>query len=201
MADPHPTPGTLKFAEIPRLPDDWWDGTPTSDPDVVWTVWDRATWYTWGANSGNYQQGPIGTVIGGGGMAGAAHGPTIGRMHPHYIGIITMNDADMPLNTPVYADLQALIAKGENVVIPIFVDHQIGPGYKLSLGTGIGSSQPNWGDIQKNVLSGIVQLGNAAGAVEIPQGTYWPDLRQSPPVIHKITCLDDISTIIDTVLS
>jgi len=133
-------------------------------------------------------------------MAGVAHGPTRGRMHPHYIGIITMNDADMPLNAPVYAGLEALIAKGDNVVIPVFVDPQIVPGFKLSLGTGIGSNQPNWGDIQKNVLSGIIQLGKAAGSVEIPKGTYWPDLRQSPPKIYPIASLDDISSIVDDVL-
>jgi len=64
MADP--APGSLQFAEIPRLPDHWWDGAPKSDPAPVWTVWDRSTWYTWGANSGNYLQGPIGSLIGGG---------------------------------------------------------------------------------------------------------------------------------------
>tara|TARA_R110002020_G_scaffold207296_1_gene412747 strand:- start:2970 stop:3338 length:369 start_codon:yes stop_codon:yes gene_type:complete len=76
MADP--AAGALQFAEIPRLPDDWWDGTPKSDPDCVWTVWDRSTYYTWGANSGNYRQGPIGSLIGGGGMAGG-NGPTRDR--------------------------------------------------------------------------------------------------------------------------
>lgn len=197
MADP--TPGSLQFSEIPRLPDQWWDGTPKSDPDRVWTVWDRSTWYIWGANSGNYLQGPIGGLIGGGGMAGP-NGPTRGRMHPHYIGIITMNAADMPLNAPVYAGLEALIAKGDNVAIPVYVDRQMVPGFKLSLGTGIGGNQPNWGDIQKNVLSGIVRIGQAAARVEIPKGAYWPDLRQPTPKIYPIASLDDISSIVDDVL-
>lgn len=197
MADP--APGSLQFAEIPRLPDQWWVDAPETDPARVWTVWNRSSWYIWGANSGNYRQGPIGSLIGGGGMAGP-NGPTRGRMHPHYVGVITMNEADMPLNAPVYARLAALIDSGDTVVIPVFVDRQLVPGFKLSLGTGIGGNQPDWGEIQSNVLSGIVRLGQAAGRVEIPKGAYWPDLRQPTPKIHPIASLEDISAIVDDVL-
>lgn len=192
----------LAFDEIPRLPDSWWTDKPVSDPPVVWTVWKHDTVYLWGANSGNYnRESDIGTLIGGGGMAGT-HGPTRGRNHPHYVGIITMNSADMPLNAPVYADLVSQAKAGRSVTVPVFPDPALSPtGYKFSLGTGIGGSQPGWGDIQTDVLNGLIAIGKASSGFHAPAGTYWPDLREAKPTLYPIRQLSDLQHIVDNVLS
>jgi hypothetical protein len=134
-------------------------------------------------------------------MAGP-HGPSRGRNHPHYIGVITMDESTMALNDPVFAGLSDLIAGGNNVVVPIFKDTDVSAtGYKLSLGTGIGATQPNWGAIQKYILVHLVALGAAAAAVDIADGTYWPDLRTQPPKLYPVASLADLEDIVDTVLS
>ncbi len=194
-------PGTLRFAPVYQLPDQWWTGAPASDPAPVWTVWKQSDYYLWGANSGNYKQGPIGSMIGGGGMAGV-HGPTLGRMHPHYVGIITMDVLTMPLNDPVFTGLGDLIAAGSDVVVPVFRDTKISAtGHKFALGTGIGATQSNWGGIQSAVLSGILALGKLSGSVDMGSDTYWPDMRQTSPKLYPLTSLADIATIVDTVLA
>ena len=195
------TSGALLFDEIPKLPDDWWLGKPPSDPSIVWTVWQQNIHYLWGANVGNYKQGPIGTLIGGGGMASVRRGPTRGRFHPNYVGVITMDYAQMPNNDAVFIDLQSLAAKGKDVLVPIFHDKAIqSTGYKLSLGTGIGSSQSNWGGIQRYILDKIYTLGLQCGSVKLKSGVYWPDLRQTPVKVYPINALADIKNIVDNVL-
>ncbi|HSS19027.1 MAG TPA: hypothetical protein VLL54_03040 [Pyrinomonadaceae bacterium] len=185
--------GSLIFSGIPQLPDNWWLGKPANDPADVWTVWDKNTFYGWGANSGNYQGIAIGQSLHGGGMADPIIGPSRGRAHPHYVGIITMSLYDNPKNDPVFAALAQEIANGNNIVIP---SHH----GRLSLGTGIGATVPNWGDIQKYLLAKIYDLGTKAGAVKIPHGTFWPDCRTDPATNHPIKKLDDINDIVNNVL-
>ncbi len=200
MQNPQQTAaGTLSFAEIRKLPDNWWLDPPVSDPPSVWTVWDKDTYYTWGANIGNYDTyDKIGTLIGGGGMAGVSHGPTRGRNHPHYRGVITMS-VSATENAQIFADLAGLAAQDKTVVIPIFHDAKLSAkGYKLSLGTGIGSGVQNWGSIQKEVLSQIVTLGRACGTVTLTHDVYWPDLRPGmDDKLYWIKTLDDIQAIVD----
>jgi predicted NAD-dependent protein-ADP-ribosyltransferase YbiA (DUF1768 family) len=192
--------GKLIFASIPKLPDNWWNGTPQDNPGVVWNYWNSNSFYLWGANSGNYQQKSIGTIIGGGGMAGT-HGPSLGRYHPHYVGVNTMEINHMKDNDAVFDDLNDKIKNGQNVVVPIFPD---GNDFKYSLGTGIGSDVPNWGDIQKYVFEKILMLADTAGQtnIEIPTGVYWPDCQQTEPYPrYPITDMGDIKTIIKEHLS
>ena len=133
-------------------------------------------------------------------MAGA-NGPTRGRYHPHYIGIITMQSHTMPGNDAVFEMLQQWLDNGHHIVIPTFPDPAIKTtGAKFSLGTGIGGKQPHWDDIQRYLLSHIITLAEHAGRVELPTGTYWPDLRRQPVVTHSLTALDDLQQIIDTLL-
>lgn len=192
--------GDLIFAEIPRLPNLWWTGAPANDPSIVWTVWDRKSYYLWGANIGNYQQQAIGAQINGGGMAGTS-GPTRGRYHPHYVGVITMQFSAMPNNKAVFDELSKWISQGNNIVVPAFFDQNIrATGFKLSLGTGIGATQPRWGDIQSYLLTHIVQLGLQCKQTQFPYELYWPDLRQQPVNIYSINSLDDINNIVINVL-
>ena len=71
---------------------------------------------------------------------------------------------------------------------------------RLSLGTGIGATVPNWGDIQKYVLGKIYALGQKASSVTIPHGTFWPDCRTDPSTDHPIKKLDDLNDIVNNVL-
>ena len=187
--------GTLIFSGIHQLPDNWWNDPPASDPTSVWTVWNRNTFYAWGANAGNYQGIAIGKSLQGGGMADPIIGPSRGRAHPHYVGIITMNLHDMPKNDPVFLALENEIGNGNNVVIPSFHG-------KLSLGTGIGATVPNWADVQKYLLQKIYGLGQKAAAIKIPPGLYWPDCRIDPkkPIPYPISKLDDLMDIVNNVL-
>lgn len=165
-------------------------------------MWDETTWYLWGANVGNYRQGPIGTLIGGDGLAGV-NGPSRGRYHPHYVGLITMTVADLPENAPVFAALAARVDGGGSVVVPVYDTAEGGPPtLKLSLGTGIAAGQPGWGAIQRSILSGIVKLGQRCGAVKIPAGVYWPDCRTPEPCVrYPVATLADIEHIVDAVLA
>lgn len=188
--------GTLIFSGIHQLPDNWWSDQPPNDPSSVWNVWDKNTFYTWGANSGNYQLA-IGQSLHGLGMADVS-GPSRGRAHPHYVGIITMNLNDMPKNDPVFLSLENELSNGNNVVIPSFKG-------RFSLGTGIGASVSNWAEIQKYLLGKIHGLGQKASAATIPPGTFWPDCRTSSDKAHQktypITKLDDITGIVNDVLT
>jgi hypothetical protein len=186
--------GNLVFSTIKQLPDNWWNSPPPDDPSSVWSVWDQNTYYLWGANAGNYQGIEIGQSLNGAGMAGT-NGPTLGRAHPHYVGIITMNQDDMPKNDAVFSALSNLLKNGRNVVIPTYHG-------QFSLGTGIACSQSGWRQIQIYLLTQIVKLGQDATTVQIPSGTFWPDCRKSKPYPqYPIARLDDLKDIVKTVLS
>ncbi|MFT5777595.1 MAG: hypothetical protein ACI837_000531 [Crocinitomicaceae bacterium] len=195
--------GKIIFAEIPRLTDDWWTKLPLNDPAIVWTVWNKSTYYLWGANAGNYQVMPMGTLLGGSGLAGVKHGPSRGRFHPHYVGIITMDLSSMPLNDAVFADLLTKLKSGKDIVVPIYnEDHATPATFKYSLGTGIGAGQPGWGGIQKSIFQQILTLGDSASSVDIPSGTYWPNGLATQPYPHiPLKSLSDIKTIISTYLT
>jgi len=185
--------GTLIFSGIHQLPDNWWNDQPPNDPASVWNVWNKNTFYTWGANAGNYQGIAIGKSLNGDGMAGD-RGPSRGKAHPHYVGIITMSLNDMPKNDAVFHALENEIANGHNVVIPAFKG-------RFSLGTGIGANVPNWAEIQKYLLAKIYGLGQKASAPTIPPGTFWPDCRTQPETTYPISKLDDLMGIVNNVLT
>ena len=185
--------GTLIFSGIHQLPDNWWNDQPPNDPASVWNVWNKNTFYTWGANAGNYQGIAIGKSLNGDGMAGD-RGPSRGKAHPHYVGIITMSLNDMPKNDAVFHALENEIANGHNVVIPAFKG-------RFSLGTGIGANVPNWAEIQKYLLAKIYGLGQKASAPTIPPGTFWPDCRTRPETTYPISKLDDLIGIVNNVLT
>jgi len=189
--------GELRFGEILRLPDGWW-----RDPDLVWTVWDEDTWYLWGANRGNYAIAAPGQSLVGGGMAGP-RGPTHGRAHPHYVGVITMSAADLELNGPVFESLAARLESGQHIVVPTFDG-------KLSLGTGIGAADPavpaghaEWLRIQEHLLTKIAGLARAAREVVVPAGVFWPDatkaacasISRGHPHAHEITAVADFEAL------
>jgi len=190
--------GNIIFAEIPKLDQDWQLGTPTSDPDNVWTVWDKNNYYLWGANSGNISGIAIGQSLHGGGLAGPK-GPTRGLAHPHYVGVNTMQFTEMSENITVFAELTKLIANDKNIVVPIFHDKNDPPGqYKYSLGTGLGSNVSNWMCIQKFIFNLIIKLSATANDVVIPSGVFWPDCRNADKKPHyPITNVADMITIMN----
>ena len=188
--------GKIIFAEIPRLSLDWQNGTPTDNPSIVWTVWDKNNYYLWGANSGNISGIAIGQTLHGGGLAGP-NGPTRGLAHPHYVGVNTMESNKMNENTTAFNYLSTLLADGKDVVIPIFHDKGAPAGeYKYSLGTGIGSNVSNWMDIQRFIFKCIISLCDVADSVEIPDGVYWPDCRTASKTHYPITNAKDIRAIV-----
>lgn len=193
--------GKLIFGKIPKLPENWW----TEDLENVWNIWDKDTYYLWGANSGNYLKQTIGEVIGGGGLAGP-NGPTRGMAHPHYIGVNTMDFDLMSENDAVFANLKSLIESGKNVLVPIFNDDKSTPNmYKYSLGTGIGAGTNNWAGIQKYIFEKLLVLAKPNTEnenCEIPNGVYWPDCQKPEPYPrYNITSTADIKTIIHNYLS
>ena len=115
------TKGNLIFSKIDRLPDNWWDSDPSDDPSDVWKVWDRNTYYLWGANNNNYKGIKIGQSLQGDGMAGPKNGPTIGRAHPHYVGVISDETKVICQRMmPFLLELENHLNNGEDVVIPTF---------------------------------------------------------------------------------
>lgn len=189
--------GKIIFASIPKLNQDWEKGTPSSDPDNVWTVWDKHNYYLWGANSGNISGIAIGQTLHGGGMAGD-RGPTRGLAHPHYVGVNTMEYDKMAENIKVFEEIEKLLAKDKNIVVPIFHDDKMAEGeHKYSLGTGLGTNVNNWICIQKFIFNLIIKLSASASDVVIPSGVYWPDCRNADKKPHyPITSVADIRTIV-----
>ena len=181
--------GILSFGEIKQLDNQWWTSPPSDDPALVWNTWDRDTYYLWGANVGNYTGIPLGDSLNGDKMAGP-NGPSRGRAHPHYVGVITMSASDLPKNDAVFQSLATLMASGKDIQVPSYHG-------RLSLGTGIGATVPNWPDIQKYLLEQIIVLASGASSVTIPPGTFWPDVRNKPETAHKISSVADLQNIVD----
>lgn len=154
--------GNLIFGKIPQLPENW-----ISDPESVWTVWDKNTFYLWGANQSNYDL-KQGDNLGGAGLAGS-NGPTRGYAHDHYIGIDTMDYSDMR-NPSQFKKLESFLLNGDSILVPTFHG-------QFSLGTGIAAQQPEWQQIQHQIFEGLVKLATQASALQVPEGTFWPDCR------------------------
>ncbi len=154
--------GKIIFSKIEQLPPNWID-----DPSSVWTVWDKNTYYLWGANSMNYDL-KQGDGLMGAGMAGS-NGPTLGYAHDHYVGLDTM-DYSTTRNPGVFKKLETLLLAGNDIVVPTFKGC-------YSLGTGIAHENPGWQKIQLQIMEGLVSLVENASAMETSDDTFWPDCR------------------------
>jgi len=172
------TAGKVIFSKIEQLPDQWWN-----NPEVVWTVWNKNTYYLWGANAGNYDL-KQGADLSGGGMAGS-NGPTRGYAHDHYIGLDTMNYSDTR-NPSVFKKLSTLLAAGHDIVVPIYKGC-------FSLGTGIAHEMPDWERIQQQLFEGILGLAKSASALDVPAATFWPDCRTTTTVVDDKGTEQEIS--------
>lgn len=154
--------GKVIFSKINQVPDHWID-----NPSSVWNVWDKNTYYLWGANALNYDL-KQGDNLMGLGMAGA-NGPTRGYAHDHYIGLDTM-DFSTSRNPGVFSKLENLLKSGNDIVVPTFKGC-------YSLGTGIAHQNPGWQKIQKQIMEGLISLVENASSLEVPDDTFWPDCR------------------------
>ncbi len=179
-------PGKVIFAPIAQLPKNWWE-----DPETVWDVWERDTYYLWGANLGNYRINPMKT-LGGGGMA-SSDGPSRGKSHAHYVGVITTS-ISFEENDVVFARLERKLREGANIVVPIYHG-------RFSLGTGHAlnwfSSKRKWYQTQKYLVEKILELSMIASAVEIPERVYWPDCMNGNEKRLPIQHVEDLQKIIE----
>lgn len=174
--------GTISFDKVPRLPDNWWDGT---DADTVWPYWGGKTWYLWGANSGN-QFIARGDPLNGGGMASVQIGPTRGRGHPQYIGIDTMA-LSTPVNDKVFAAVTAHIVAGNDVVVPVYLKHGAPDNGSFGLGTGYGLDVTDHVKIHAYVWGKLIDLIAVAGQTSIPPEMWTPDVTQPDSNSRKTT--------------
>lgn len=154
--------GKVIFSKIDQLPSNW-----MVDLSQVWTVWNKNTYYLWGANSMNYDL-KQGDSLMGAGMAGS-NGPTRGYAHDHYIGLDTM-DYSTTRNPGVFKKLHGLLMTGNDIVVPTFKGC-------YSLGTGIAHQNPGWQKIQLQIMEGLLSLVDNASSMEAPDETFWPDCR------------------------
>lgn len=168
-------PGTLRFDSIPRLPEDWWQGT---DADTVWPTWGQHVSYFWGANSGN-QFLDRGKALNGGGLA-SDQGPSRGRAHPQYVGIDTMSASAYSLsnNDKVYSQMAAWLRAGHTLVVPVDLraalsDQEKG---KFSLGTGYGLDLPEATEIHEYLWGAIIKLIELADNVGYSTIMWTPDM-------------------------
>ena len=154
--------GKVVFSKINQLPPNWMD-----NQSLVWTVWNKNTYYLWGANSMNYDL-KQGDSLMGAGMAGS-NGPTRGFAHDHYVGLDTM-DYSTTRNPGVFKKLETLLLAGNDIVVPTYKGC-------YSLGTGIAHQNPGWQKIQLQIMKGLVNLVSRASTMEAPAETFWPDCR------------------------
>lgn len=165
---PTASAGKLIFSPIPQLPENWWN-----DEAAMFNGWDKNTLYLWGANPNNYQINDPKQSLNGNGMAGP-NGPTRGRGHPNYIGLITTSENYAEQNNRVFDRLVQELRKGKNVVVPTAQG-------KFALGTGIafnrhfnGNDRP-WKKSQHQILRRLDGLAKQASAVDLGANTFWPD--------------------------
>lgn len=161
---PSPVISNARFilGPIPTLPSNWW-----MNQNTVWTVWQQDTYYLWGANKGNYRIFDPHQSLSGSGMASPT-GPSRGRGHPHYRGVITTDLADTE-NDEVFNELKAHLEKGNALVVPTLKG-------KWALGSGVAVNKFNnkdWLKSQKYLLSKVAFLASICGIKEFPQGSYW----------------------------
>ena len=184
--------GKLSFDAIPKLPDNWWDGT---DAQTVWTVWDKDTFYLWGANSGN-QFVPRGQPLNGGGMASTDKGPTRGMGHPHYVGIDTMA-LSKTANDGVFATLKSELENGKNIVVPVYLKHGDHNNGCYGLGTGYGLDVTDHIQIHAYVWEKLLDLASVADDTSIPALMWTPDviLYKPPPAQTPRVPLPDMAAV------
>lgn len=177
-------PGKVMFSEIKQLPKKWW-----RDPQSVWTVWDNNTYYLWGANLRNYKI--TDSTLGGSGMA-SPDGPSRGRGHPHYVGVITTSLSFVE-NDLIFSFLEERLEDGADIVIPVCKG-------RFALGTGVAflryATIQNWYESQHYLFKKIRRLTKKAKEIEIAPGTFWPDcgLTKSTNSVVNISIqnIDDI---------
>ncbi len=182
--------GKVIFAEIQQLPKGW-----HYDLDSAWRVWDENSYYLWGANPRNYSKRDPSQKLKGSGLA-SRKGPTRGRGHPHYIGIITTS-LEFDKNDRVFKDLEAKLLSGANIVIPLISS-------RFGLGTNAAfrrhSKIRNWYISQKYLFEKILYLSGLASEIVAPEGAFWPDCgltRQSEsPVNFAILTIEDLNNIL-----
>jgi hypothetical protein len=185
-----PHSGKIIFAEIPQLPKNWWN-----DHESVWEIWDKETYYLWGANLRNYVIKDPAIILKGSGMA-SINGPTRGRGHAHYVGVITTALENYE-NDKIFTELESKLRNGSNIVIPVING-------RFGLGTGVAflrhSSLENWYRSQKHLLEEIIRLSSVATEVDILEGTYWPDcgitMNTKTPIAFPIKSVSDIEALI-----
>ena len=173
--------GNISFDKEPKLPDNWWTGT---DADTVWPTWGKSTLYLWGANSGN-QFIARGQLLGGGGMASQT-GPSLGRGHPHYVGIDTM-ELSQTANDGVFDNLKSSLQAGADVVVPVFMKHGHPDNGIYSLGTGYGLDVTDHVKIHAYIWAKLLELIAVAAKYEIPSIMWTPDVTQATHELRKKT--------------
>lgn len=167
QAPPHVIqPGKISFGTIPTLSDNWWQ----NGVNGAFPPWDQNTLYVWGANIDNYAKNDPTQNLDGGGMASAT-GPSKGRGHPNYVGIVTTS-LDKPENDAVFSKLESDLQNNKNIVFPMANN-------KFGLGTGIAynwfNSDNDWKESQKYLLNKIDALISQASQIEFEGEPFWPD--------------------------
>jgi hypothetical protein len=173
--------GNISFNKVPKLPDNWWTGT---DADTVWPTWGKSTSYLWGANSGN-QFIARGQPLNGGGMA-SPNGPSLGRGHPRYVGIDTM-ELSQKANDGVFDNLKSSLQAGEDIVVPVFMKHGSPDAGMYSLGTGYGLNVQDHVQIHAYVWAKLLELIAIAAKADIPSIMWTPDVTQATDTLRKNT--------------
>lgn len=183
-------PGKLMFQEVKQLPDHWW-----KDFEIAWDFWERNSYYLWGANIGNYKKRNPNKKLKGSGLA-SRKGPTRGRGHPHYIGVITTS-LSFKKNDKVFDFLEQKLRDGNNVVIPLLSS-------RYGLGTNAAFRRykkiKDWYRSQKYHFEKIMQLAKLASEVVIPEEAFWPDCglkcKSKSEVNFLIQTIDDFPHIL-----
>jgi hypothetical protein len=182
-------PGKVLFIEIKQLPAVWW-----KEPERVWDVWDTNTYYLWGANRHNCNTSPRKRLRGSG--LASKSGPTRGRGHTHYVGIITTS-LRTNNNDRIFSDLENKLKSGSSIVFPVIKG-------RCALGTGVAFRRygdiKNWYRSQKYLFEKVIGLFTLANEIEIEEGVYWPDcgesMKSESTINFQIRSIEDIQDII-----
>lgn len=187
--------GSVKLGGIPQLAPNWWKLADVDFP----VGWDPNTVYLWGANNGNYKNFSPQHLLAGGGMAGE-NGPTRGRGHPRYVGVVTTDTSTN--NQTVFEQVQEKLAEGKTILVPIAKG-------KFALGTGLAlkwfQPEKDWYCNQLQLFTALQQVMEEAHAVEIPLHVFWadclktdctsPGLSNASPHTLPLQSIGDISVI------
>ena len=189
FAESPDTPGKLIFNEMPQLPLNWW-----KKPSSAWNTWDENSYYLWGANLTNYKISSPTKKLKGSGMA-SSEGPTRGRGHPQFIGII-VTSLSFRENEAIFSFLENKLRDGANVVVPVING-------RYALGTGVAFRRhrciEDWYTSQKYLFEKMIHLSSIAQEVTFQEGVFWPDCGFSTnpesPQLFSIESLEDIKSL------